>query len=857
MGGVAEVAPNAEGGKTELTSATCGSNGALGEDSAVVRKEEGEVLENTAVKGACVKVLPGTAVDSERSHGQGTLENTQNLDADHLNPDTRLSASATPDKAREIDAVALRISVLHRHLQQDGADERQDLAAQILSCRCVEDVSRALLLTVKPAFDSNPAFSLWSNQDRTDWEARCGDCTSVEVLADLLTELEQMTGVGSPDCDEAMEISDAAGGIEGSDPMQPDFVVDEIPEEPALEEEAPASTSRFGRRRAVPNFARMVDPLAQRANEQAPAPRAPPSNGGADDVQATATQNMIELVKVIVSKAPKGTTAGPVPGQPASTGQDKFVGVRIKQNGYGAVIKKNHSEINLGTFSTPEEAARAYDMAALICQGDRAKVNFVDSWDIVQQYDTSAIREPFRDNHNDSRRDHSVQAHVPRRPQTVGDIAPAVEWTPQTYETADTSTPASLGRLLNDFADRFPYAAVRDLDPAVWEVFMSTNSTLSDFQEFGCQLLWLSAQVADAAMMDSWGLHQGRFEQECRECDQGDKCIELLKLFDHHGVDWSKVSALWDIDDDAPDAQGKRGSGMKRKRVDEGGDRVRIEDFLQLNWHVLTDFERDSTTSLQTGIEPTLYLMRSRAQAARQSAQPRMMPSPLQPLKTEVARRPVVSAARPAVDRKMSKDKIRDQPDHVAGAMSGKLKDMTCRFCGKIFTHAPAHLQHERAHLQQQETKNPSSRIFQHMPPPVSGTSPCAPGSDGEASGALIRKGTVATLSDTPASHVLDMNLEDDSLVDEPHMDGSLDESETRWPPHDEHDGHVGENGNIDDGVHEDDDDEEESNLAMAALPGDSTCGSRASIEEGVPCLPSGEVLSGPVSPSAEYECTL
>ena len=112
MGGVAEVAPNAEGGKTELTSATCGSNGALGEDSAVVRKEEGEMLEKTAVKGACVKVLPGTAVDSERSHGQGTLENTQNLDADHLNPDTRLSASATPDKAREIDAVALRISCL-------------------------------------------------------------------------------------------------------------------------------------------------------------------------------------------------------------------------------------------------------------------------------------------------------------------------------------------------------------------------------------------------------------------------------------------------------------------------------------------------------------------------------------------------------------------------------------------------------------------------------------------------------------------------------------------------------------------------------------------------------------------------
>ena len=54
---------------------------------------------------------------------------------------------------------------------------------------------------------------------------------------------------------------------------------------------------------------------------------------------------------------------------------DKYIGVRIKQSGFGAVIKKNHSEINLGIYDTAEEAARAYDMAALVCQGDRAKVN--------------------------------------------------------------------------------------------------------------------------------------------------------------------------------------------------------------------------------------------------------------------------------------------------------------------------------------------------------------------------------------------------------------------------------------------------------------------------------------------------
>ena len=116
MGAVAEVAPNAEGGKTELTSATCGSNGALGEDSAVVRKEEGEVLENTAVKGACVNVVPGTAVDSERSHGQGTLENTQNLDADHLNPDTRSPDTAChSSRSLSIRSLSLDMGPLVRH----------------------------------------------------------------------------------------------------------------------------------------------------------------------------------------------------------------------------------------------------------------------------------------------------------------------------------------------------------------------------------------------------------------------------------------------------------------------------------------------------------------------------------------------------------------------------------------------------------------------------------------------------------------------------------------------------------------------------------------------------------------------
>ena len=73
-------------------------------------------------------------------------------------------------------------------------------------------------------------------------------------------------------------------------------------------------------------------------------------------------------------------------------------------------------------------------------------------------------------------------------------------------------------------------------------------------------------------------------------------------------------------------------------------------------------------------------------------------------------RRPVLStsAAKPAnpqpvLDRRAGREREREKEE----GSSSKNKGMQCRFCGKVFTHAPAHLQHERAHLQQQETKNP------------------------------------------------------------------------------------------------------------------------------------------------------
>jgi hypothetical protein len=99
------------------------------------------------------------------------------------------------------------------------------------------------------------------------------------------------------------------------------------------------------------------------------------------------------------------------------------------------------------------------------------------------------------------------------------------------------------------------------------------------------------------------------------------------------------VGSLWDIDDGGGgESMGKRGS-MKRKRAGEGEGREKIEDFLQLNWHILSEYERESTKSLHQGIEPTLSLMRSYRQTPKpvMEDKPKKPPPPLQPIKTETA----------------------------------------------------------------------------------------------------------------------------------------------------------------------------------------------------------------------------
>ena len=297
-------------------------------------------------------------------------------------------------------------------------------------------------------------------------------------------------------------------------------------------------------------------------------------------------------------------------------------------------------------------------MAALLSQGERAKVNFADSMSLFCVH-TGLDPGPI------------CSAHVSTQISSLSDVAPSTsvaDAAPTATMSEDSLKLHALGATLDELANKLPYSAVHNGSQSTtdWEEFYHKNETLQQVSDIIQQLIWFSSQVLKGALADGWESRHSEWEEACKKIESAEEAVALVREFEKNALNWDEINALWEAQEAeeskallatesqcdadkpdgtaaalAPDLSMKVDPGdawqlQKRKFAEGPGQgpediEASITHFMELNQHLIEDIDhpapsKEAATKAspagRLGIVASLEAARASRAARRRRARP-------------------------------------------------------------------------------------------------------------------------------------------------------------------------------------------------------------------------------------------
>jgi hypothetical protein len=332
----------------------------------------------------------------------------------------------------------------------------------------------------------------------------------------------------------------------------------------------------------------------------------------------------------------------------------------------------------------------------------------------------------------------------------------------------------ALGGALDELANKLPYAAVCSSTTGDWEEFYHKNETMSHASDIIQQLIWFSSQVLKGALAEGWseGRHS-EWEAACRKIEDADSAVALVKEFEKDALNWDHINSLWEAQEAQEAQEGKSGPAtgelqssvenadlhlstpgpelstkvdpgeawlMQKRKFAEGPGQgpedieASISHFLELNQHLIEDIDhspRSKETANKAGVHGLgSFGIEATLEYARQSRT--SMLSSSKRVHDKHPRKLLKPGLMSAIRSQKLEGRVLDglvRPSSMGPGIGRAHKGhgLRCRYCGKEFTHPPAHLQHERAHAHIQPREG--AKLAVRSIPPVD-TSPSVRGGE-------------------------------------------------------------------------------------------------------------------------------